>query len=357
MNAIVKSDEIEGGSYRLIEKIGTPAERKFMLEVMAQQLGIPARDAERIDVVAVINNATQRTIQYGWQPGIHMHVQPFNEKVKDEKGVATGETIKKYVLVDGEKAWWDSATRHRKNGVDWAPLRRDLTAEEVQWECKLMNHPYTDKCVGVYSKILVRSEVAILVDYLGSKEAAVKSIPWSAGLYTGMKTVGKYLNDDGLPAGNTSHDVALRRADKRALMQSSLCLLPVDDLSEARRIDELTESLRREIKHIQMHRLPVAAKYTDEEMAEFMDDSEPISPPPAEEPDENVSFGPTLTDKEKLIVEINLLGKKATNWESRKAAAVAKASQGSAETINELSVTQLEWIAGILRKETSATGK
>jgi hypothetical protein len=236
---------------KILDRIGTPEERKFLIAVMAEQLGIPASESARPDVLAVIANAAQRTIQFGWQPGVHMHVQPFNGTEEGPKGQEV--KVKKWVLVDGEKAWKDSAERHRRNGVQFTIITRpqEMTSAEINREAIAMGMKPGDLAVnayGVYAKVVVRDEFEINCLIYG-KEEAFAAIPWASGVYTGKKRNGRWWNDDNLPTGATPRDVAIRRAHKRALMQSTLPLIPLDDKTEADRLGEFTANVRQEELH------------------------------------------------------------------------------------------------------------
>ena len=165
-------------------------------------------------------------------------------------------------LIDGEKAWWDSAARWRdERGIDWTPKYKPMTRQEVEAECKLQGMPFNDGCYGMYCRIVVKGEIKNQLDLYGVDgrtpikdrmavvNALIEEIPWAAGVYTGKKRNGKFLADDTLPTGTSAKDVAMRRAGKRAIMQSSLTLIPLDNFTDDQRIERLTAKLREEARY------------------------------------------------------------------------------------------------------------
>lgn len=242
----------------IIQKVGNGEERKYLMQVYAGMLGIPSSQASKTEVQAVIGKAVQRSVQYGWQPGVHMHTVGFWRKTQQgETPERQDGKVYEITLVDGEKAWWDSAARWRdERGVDWVPKYKEMTRQEVAHECKLQGMPFDDGCYGVYCKIIIKGEIDNILSLYGVDErtpikdrmavvnALIDEIPWAAGVYTGKKRVGKYLNDDNLPTGTSAKDVAMRRAGKRAIMQSSLTLIPLDNFTEDQRVSQLTVKVR-----------------------------------------------------------------------------------------------------------------
>lgn len=226
----------------VLSRVGTPDERQYLIQIMAEQIGIPAKDASRTDVLALLGAAVQRTIQYGWMPGIHLHVQKFEtersrQARRDNPSLVP---IYTYTLVDGEKAWKDSGTRWRDRGVQWHYQRKPMAKEEVREEARLQgyNEALAANAYGMWSRIII----------VGQDNPSNDNDPlWSAGIYSGKVKAGKYWRDDVIPSGISSRDIAIRRADKRAMMQSQLTLLPVDDLGTDARIQQLVENLRHEV--------------------------------------------------------------------------------------------------------------
>ena len=218
-------------------------ERAYLLAIMAEQLGIPARDSQRPDVQALIANAVERNREYGWKPGVHMHVQSFNQKVKNDKNQDTGETIKKYTLVDGEKSWKDSLAQWRiQHGVNTRYQRKPMSRDELEAEVKSMgcDKPIPANAAGIWCRVII----------MGEDDPKDPDFPmWSGGVWFGFSKAGTWWNVDGLPTGVTPRDVAIRRADKRSAMQSSLTLIPVDARTPEQRSNELTESLRHEASY------------------------------------------------------------------------------------------------------------
>jgi len=244
----------------IIQKIGNAEERQYLVGVYAGMLGIPASQTHKTEVQAVLGKAVQRSVQYGWQPGVHMHTSGFWRKAQQgETPERQDGKIYSISLIDGEKAWWDSAARWRdERGIDWTPKYKPMSREQVQYECKLQDMPFNDGCYGVYCKIVIKGEIDNMLDLYGIDEstpvmdrievvnALIEEIPWAAGVYTGKKRNGNFLSDDKLPTGASAKDVAMRRAGKRAIMQSSLTLIPIDNHTEDQRINQLTAKLREE---------------------------------------------------------------------------------------------------------------
>jgi len=244
----------------IIQKIGNRDERQYLIDVYAGMLGIPSSHTHKTEVQAVLGKAVQRSVQYGWQPGVHMHTVGFWRKAQQgETPERQDGKVYEITLVDGEKAWWDSASRWRdERGIDWTPKYKPMTRQEVEYECKLQGMPFSEACYGVYCKIVVKREIDNMLDMYGIDastpikdrisvvNALIDEIPWAAGVYTGKKRAGKYLNDDNLPTGASAKDVAMRRAGKRAIMQSSLTLISLDNRTEDQRVEQLTAKLRDE---------------------------------------------------------------------------------------------------------------
>lgn len=242
------------GQSGVLSRIGTPDEREYLMQIMAEQIGIPAKDANRTDVIALLGAMVQRTMQYGWVPGIHAHVQKFETERSREarKKNPNAEAVYSYTLVDGEKAYKDSGTRWRDRGVQWRYQRKPMSKEEVKEEARLQG--YTEALAansyGMWSRIII----------LGQDDPADDFDPlWSVGMYFGKIKAGKYWRDDIIPTGVSSRDIAIRRADKRAMMQSTLTLLPVDDLAPQQRIVKLVDDLRYEHNNRERASLPLQA--------------------------------------------------------------------------------------------------
>lgn len=268
----------------------------------------------------------------------HMHqLDPFSGDIYiyPKKGT--------YIVDTGVAAWRRAAQRQAR----YTTTKRLLSNEEV----RLYNAAeYKPTTVGVECT-LYRLDVA--------RECKELGIPYSPVI-----TRGFWKDGDTIPNTETAVSVAERRAEKKALRVAFSLDFPDDmRIDNGSQTVQITE-VERIVKSEERNRLPVQAKASAEELVEFMNGF--VDPQPAADDDlltdaefkelESLPPGPKLSEKEKLLAEINALGKKAANWEARKVDAIAKASNGSAESINELSVAQLEWIADILRKET-ATGK
>jgi hypothetical protein len=256
----MSTDIVKMPSTGIIQKIGNQEERGYLVEVYAGMMGIPASQAHKTEVQAVLGKAVQRSVQYGWQPGVHMHTVGFWRKAQQgETPERQDGKVYSISLIDGEKAWWDSAARWRdERGIDWTPKYKPMTEAEVKRECELQSMPFNNGCYGIYCKIVVKNEIDNMLDMYGIDastpvmdrikvvNALIDEIPWASGVYTGKKRSGKYLQDDNLPTGTSAKDVAMRRAGKRAIMQSSLTLIPLDNFTDDQRIAQLTAKLREE---------------------------------------------------------------------------------------------------------------
>lgn len=236
-NAIV----VHNQQSNILTRIGAPQERQYLIQIMAEQMGIPASEATRTDVIALLGAAAQHTMQFGWIPGIHTHVQKFESpeskaRRNKDQNIPASYT---YTLVVGEKAWKDSGTRWRERGVAWRYQRKPMTPQEVAEEARLQGfgEKVAGNSYGFWSRIIV----------LGQDDPQNDDDPtWSAGVWFGKIKTGQYWREDALPTGVSARDVAMRRADKRAMTQSTLTLLPLDDLSPEARIGKLTDNLRGE---------------------------------------------------------------------------------------------------------------
>jgi len=281
----------------VLSRIGSPEERQYLVEVMLEQLGIPGAEAHRADVIAVAATAAQRNIEYGWMPGVHMHVQSYNPK--------DGPT--KYVLVDGEKAWKDSAARWRTiHGINWRFQRRPMTREELKEEIRLTGFEVQKAAphsFGIWSRVLI----------IGEDDPDDLDNPVSAaGLYFGAIKVGRYWKDDLLPTGTSSRFVATRRADKHALMQSTLTLIPLDDKTPQERAEILANNLavEYEVRNPLPANSPNLRREVDGNV--LFPDSPPVEvvaedyheiPPEPDEESEDISFYEPAEEEENEEIE------------------------------------------------------
>jgi hypothetical protein len=211
-------------------------ERAYMLGIMAEQLGIPAEDSHNPKVQALIANAVDRNREFGWKPGIHMHAQSFMANVKDDRNQNTGEKERVYVLVDGEKSWRDSIAQWRiQHNVILRYQRKPMSMQEVEVEARSMGFqkPIPNNAAGVWCRIIEH----------GVDDPNDPDFPeWSSGIWFGHIKAGPYFSTDNLPTGVTPRDVAIRRADKRAAMQSTFVLLPVDQRTPDERSADLARA-------------------------------------------------------------------------------------------------------------------
>lgn len=226
----------------VLSRVGTPDEREYLVRIMAETLGIPAKDALRDDVIALLGMAAQQAMTYGALPGIHLHVQKFETTASKQKR-KTNESLDpeySYTLVQGEKLYKDSGARWRiQHGVQWTYQRKPMTPQELQEEARRMGFAgvVPPMAYGMWSRIIM-----IGIDDRDDPDNPL----WSAGLYLGKRRVGDNWYNEDLPAGVSSRDVAIRRADKRAMMQSSLTLIPINSLPPEERLNQLTDHLRSE---------------------------------------------------------------------------------------------------------------
>lgn len=357
----------------VLQRIGNPEERGYLMEVYAEMLGIPASQAHSIEAQSCIAKAVQRSVQYGWQAGVHMHVVSFRRKAQPGERADSDGKVVSYELVDGEKGWWDSAARWRdERGIDWKPQFRDMTREELESECKLSGAQMQPGAYGVYCRIIVMKEINDMLSLYGIDErtpvkdrmqvvnALIDEIPWAAGIWTGKKKAGRYWNDDSLPTGVSSRDVAIRRAGKRALMQSSLTLIPLDNRTESQRIDVLTGDLRTEAQHIDRNTALIAQREShpdnpdddilfatdhgasaaaDEPEAEWRDADEPESKP-------------TDFATPEQVKRVNELGNAVygDGWGDKAAEMLPKVGGGHAETFEEITQAQANVLISGLEK-------
>lgn len=229
----------------VLARVGAPQERQYLIGVLAETLGIPAKDAERPDVIAILGMAVQRTSQYGWLSGLHMHCQKFetSESRNRRKSNPNAQPEYTYTLVDGEKAWKDSGSRWRiLYGVNWTYNRKPMTRDELSEHARLMGYTQVlpPLAYGIWSRVIV----------IGTDDPKDPENPmYSSGVFLGKRKVGNNWYDEDLPTQVTSRDVAIRRADKRAMMQSPLTLIPLDDMTPAARMEKLVDHLRSEGSH------------------------------------------------------------------------------------------------------------
>lgn len=246
-------DQIQTYQTNVLQRVGTPEERAYLLEIMAEQLGIPSTETTNPQALACMANAVQRSIQYGWIPGVHMHVISFTRN----KGKQNEETV--YTLVDGEKGHWDNATRWRlKHGVNWRIQHKLMNKEELGQNIAMtgFQEAAPSHAYGIWARVII----------IGQDDPKDEVDPlYSAGLWFGKMKTGNYWNEDRLPTGVTSRDVAIRRADKRALMQSQLTLIPLDDLTNTERMEQLIDGLQDQHQQDERNDAPLYREIPDRE--------------------------------------------------------------------------------------------
>lgn len=343
-----------------IQQLGGPAERQYMMEVMAATLGIPENHADRPDVVALMGKAIEKTVRLGWIAGTHMHVVPYTSK-------KTGKTT--YTLIDGEKGWWDSAARWREKGEKWymdRSLKMDMREVAAQAKSTGLDKNVSANAAGCFSRVIIESEIDLMIK-MGQKPDEV--IPWSVGLYTGFKKVGFNWFDDGLPTGTSPSQVAQRRADKLAIMASSLTLIPLDDGTESARLKSLANTIHRQAEQkrkddtyiVQRDQLleevdglllatPQKAAKREKPTVEY-DEFETV-----EDSDEYADLGVELGDGseiEQKVISINEFGSSqyAEKWEAQKAELLKK---HKAKKLSDIKPETLDKIHGFLVQRAAA---
>lgn len=226
---------------RALQRFGGEEEIHMLMQRQAAIFSIPEDDLDRPDVQASLVKATQYSIAYGYLPGIHIHMIPFNRRVK----IGNSEQwVKTYQPDMGEKAWKDSADRQAFMGkfrylVETEELPQDevkrLTAEDASAE-------YDPADKGFRARVL-RTDHADLCRELGRPYEPT----WSYGFWrkkARKKNNGQWESDT-VPTGRMTRDVAERRAYKAALMKV-FSLVPLNDYEESQRYKQLSAYVEEE---------------------------------------------------------------------------------------------------------------
>lgn len=220
---------------RALARFGSEEEIKMLMERQASIFGIDRAEIVRPDVQASLVKATQYSITYGYLPGIHIHMMPFNKKVKHAAG--REEWVKSYEPALGEKAWKDSADKGAQvQGFQYVVETQEMTPAEVKaLTAADPTAEYTEGDAGFKARVL-RSDHANIYRMMGRQYDP----EWSYGFWrkkAKKNYKGQWISDE-TPNQRGPRDVAERRAYKSALMKV-FSLLPLNEFDEARRYKNL----------------------------------------------------------------------------------------------------------------------
>ena len=217
----------------VLTRYGSEQELQIFMERAAAIFQIPAEDLERPAVQASLLKATQNCLRYGYLPGIHVHMIPFNVNVDKPHPQNPKVTVKVkervYAPDMGEKAWKDSADRIAKDQrFTYVVQTKAMSADEVKAATSLIpGQEYHPNDAGCKARVL-RSDHAELYKLVGEKYDP----EWVMGFWRQKKD--QWGNPDTIPNGRTPADVAMRRATKAALM-AVFHLVPIDEYEDSMR--------------------------------------------------------------------------------------------------------------------------
>jgi len=200
--------------------------------------------------IAEVVKAAQYTRDYGYVPGIHLHMTPFRSKAK--RKLPNGNTVEvwedRLSLVVGEQAYKASARYLAQQDGDhidfeWEPLTPDEVRAYVEANMP-KDFELTDEDYGVRARVLSMKDAQIRVTM------GVKYDPqWSYG-FCFMKGAPRVNNQgvksypksdrDRIPNQRVALDVAMRRAIKAAIMQK-YHLVPLDNQSKEQRVESVIQ--------------------------------------------------------------------------------------------------------------------
>ena len=205
-------------------------------------------DAGLLDIpenIAEVVKAACYTRDYGYVPGIHLHMTPFRSKAK--RKLPNGATVEvwedRLSLVVGEQAYKASARYLAQQDGDhidfeWEPLTPDEVRAYVAANMP-KDFELTDEDYGVRARVLSMKDAQIRVA-MGRKYDP----QWSYGFCfmkgsprvnnQGVKSYPK-SDRDRIPNQRVALDVAMRRAIKAAIMQK-YHLVPLDSQSQDQRV-------------------------------------------------------------------------------------------------------------------------
>lgn len=221
-----------------MSRFGSERDIQNFMRRTAAIFKIPEEDLARPDVQASLQKATQYCVTYGYIPGIHVHMIPFNEKVKiphpQNPAVEIEKSIRVYAPDLGEKAWKDSADRIcQMLRISYVVDTQAMTTEEVRIAtAAIVGQEFHPSDAGCLARVY-RSDHNELFKSVGRQY----NPEWVAGFWRMKKD--RWGKPDTLPNGNTPADVARRRATKKALM-AVFHLVPLDEYTEAQRFCQLS---------------------------------------------------------------------------------------------------------------------
>jgi hypothetical protein len=220
---------------RALARFGSEEEIKLLMTRQAAIFGVPQADINRPDVQASLIKATQYSINYGYLPGIHIHMIPFR---KNDKQGGRDNWIDTYVPDLGEKAWKDSADRlAQMQGFKYLVETKEMTQAEIKAATAAdPTSEYSEDDAGFKARVL-RSDHAEIYKMMGQ----AYNPEWSYGFWrkkAKKKSNGEWLTDT-VPTQRSPRDVAERRATKAALMKV-FTLVPLNDFEDSRRFRSLT---------------------------------------------------------------------------------------------------------------------
>lgn len=233
-----ESTEIVKADTRVLARLGTPNEQRAALTILMQALNIPSRMLQDDPgIFGQLTKAVQFVGEYGFIPGEHIHAVPRSVKVTDEDG--NDKWVESVTIQLGEKAWKASAARH---GIDYEIQYRLMTKEELDAYCRSVGAPYSGNpsvskyACGYFARVITRR----MIEW---KIVNSDTPPWGSGVWLGVIKQGNKWHSDNLPTAVSPADVAIRRATKRAIMQSNLTLIPLDERRPEERYEALATGL------------------------------------------------------------------------------------------------------------------
>lgn len=265
----------------ILARFGTDWEIATYMQRAAAIFQIPPEEVNRPDVQASLTKATQYCINFGYLPGVHVHMIPFGKKIKVPNPQNPNATIDKWIDTYapdlGEKAWKDSANRQSQmQGFSYVVDIRAMTAEEVLAEtARIPAQQYDPADAGCYARVL-RSDHAALFKQVGRPYDP----EWVTGFWRkkARERQGTWYADN-VPVQRTPGDVAMRRATKAALM-AVFQLVPLNDYTESQRARQLSAYVQEAtaemlpISHAEIA-LPANGRYYRDEEGELWDGEQP----------------------------------------------------------------------------------
>lgn len=212
--------------------------------------------------IAEVVKAAQYTRDYGFMPGIHLHMQgPFNTEVmrKLPNGTSVKVSEKRMALVVGEQAYKAAARiQANKEGdhleFEWEPLTEEAIAAYVE---ENMPKPFdlTKEDRGVRARVLSYKGAQIAIS-MGRKYDP----EWSYGFcfVKGHRKEGQNgpyypkSDRDRIPSQRVALDVAMRRAIKAAIMQK-YHLVPLGEGTPEQRISQVMRTAAPDARNGWMH--------------------------------------------------------------------------------------------------------